>query len=151
MDLVRILPEPIAELPEAEQAARATISSDLCSLDDEHYFVRAVLHLPILKTGASLGFGVWGSLAKVNFNQYADEFDNPAPAFGPFFSWLCSYLRPYPDTSRVKAMMEFQPNNRRPVIRLEPTDHPLAIDQRNGITLDRLGEIYAAWGHTIEI
>ncbi len=28
-----------------------------------------------------------------------------------------------------------------PYVELEPTDHPLAIEQRNGITLDRVKEI----------
>ena len=29
----------------------------------------------------------------------------------------------------------------RPAIRVEPTDHPLAVDQRNGITLDKAWDI----------
>lgn len=28
-----------------------------------------------------------------------------------------------------------------PYVELEPTDHPLAIEQRNGITLERVKEI----------
>jgi hypothetical protein len=31
----------------------------------------------------------------------------------------------------------------RPYIELEPTDHPLAVEQRNGISVDRVAEIYA--------
>ncbi|WP_308294565.1 hypothetical protein [Streptomyces sp. RKAG290] len=36
---------------------------------------------------------------------------------------------------------------RRPLIELEPTDHPLAVEQRNGITLDRVREIAEAVQH----
>jgi hypothetical protein len=32
----------------------------------------------------------------------------------------------------------------RPLTKLEPTDYPLAVEQRNGITLDRFEEIVSA-------
>jgi hypothetical protein len=35
----------------------------------------------------------------------------------------------------------------RPFIELEPTDHPLALEQKNGITVDRVAEIYAYCVH----
>jgi hypothetical protein len=37
----------------------------------------------------------------------------------------------------------------RPTIELEPTSHPLAVEQRQGITFDRLLEIYALNGHDL--
>jgi hypothetical protein len=38
-------------------------------------------------------------------------------------------------------MVHTQPIGSRPLIELEPTDHPLAIEQRQGITLARVQEI----------
>ena len=35
----------------------------------------------------------------------------------------------------------FRGDGLRPAIELEPTDHPLAVDQRDGISLDRAWEI----------
>ena len=35
----------------------------------------------------------------------------------------------------------------RPYIELEPTDHPLAVEQRKGITADRVAEFYAHYEH----
>jgi hypothetical protein len=148
MDLTKILPDPVLGVPEDERSARAKISDDLCSLDGEHFFVRSVLYLPILQTESSFGFGVWGSLAEKNFRTYVDEFDNPTPEFGPFFSWLCSSLPPYEATAGLKAELDFQPNNQRPLIHLHESDHPLAIAQREGITIDNIEKIYAAWGHS---
>jgi len=40
-----------------------------------------------------------------------------------------------------------QAARQRPFIELEPTDHPLAVEQRSGITFDRLLELYAINGH----
>ena len=149
MDLVKNLPDTLFALPDEERQARAIVTDDLCSLDDEHFFVRAILPVPIIGTKDVFAFGVWGSVSQENFKTYATEFDNPAPAFGPFFSWLNSALGPYPNTFNLKSSLVFQPNNQRPVMRLDPSDHPLAVEQRTGITVDKLSEIYAAWGHEI--
>jgi hypothetical protein len=35
----------------------------------------------------------------------------------------------------------------RPRIELEPTDHPLAVEQREGISAARLAEIYSYFAH----
>lgn len=39
------------------------------------------------------------------------------------------------------------PDGPRPFIELEPTDHPLAVEQRTGITQDRVREIAEAVLH----
>lgn len=148
MDLAKILPDPIFVVPEEERPGRVKISDDLCALDGEHFFVRAVLYLPIHDTSNSFGFGVWGSLAEKNFQTYVDEFNNPAAQFGPYFSWLCSSLAPYGLSEGVKADMIFRPDNQRPVMELHESDHPLAIAQHEGITVDEVARIYEAWGHT---
>jgi hypothetical protein len=35
----------------------------------------------------------------------------------------------------------------RPFIELEPTDHPLAVEQREGISVERVAELYALVVH----
>lgn len=150
MALAKIKPDIVFVIPEEERQHRIRINSDLCSVDDEHFLVRAVLEIPIRETTECFEFGAWGSLSRKNFQIYFDEFDNPAPTFGPFFSYVASSLPPYPDLfeAEPKASMHFRPNGLRPLIHLDLCDHPLAIDQHEGITVDRLKEIYAAWGHT---
>ena len=37
-----------------------------------------------------------------------------------------------------------------PASSLNPSDHPLAVEQREGISLDRLFEIYGLNGHKFE-
>ncbi len=66
---------------------------------------------------------------------------------GPFFGWLNAWLTPYPDTVNLKTMVHLRDNGIRPLIELEPTDHPLAVEQREGITVERLAEIYSLIMH----
>jgi len=47
-----------------------------------------------------------------------------------------------------RAQLPKRESRRRPCLKLEPTDHPLPIERRDGITLDRL-EIYAMHVHDL--
>jgi hypothetical protein len=47
----------------------------------------------------------------------------------------------YPDTLNLKTMAHLRDNGIRPYIEVEPTEHPLAVDQHQGITLDRALEL----------
>jgi hypothetical protein len=68
---------------------------------------------------------------------------------GPWFGWFSNRLKGYDDTLNLKCQVHPRPGRQRPWIELEPTDHPLAVEQRRGMTLDRLLEIYALNGHDI--
>jgi hypothetical protein len=47
----------------------------------------------------------------------------------------------------LKTMVHLRDNGIRPYIELEPTVHPLAIEQRAGITVERVAEIYSLMMH----
>ena len=53
----------------------------------------------------------------------------------------------FPNMLRLKTKVHTQAGNLRPLVELEPTDHPLAVEQRNGITMDRVREIAEALLH----
>jgi hypothetical protein len=59
----------------------------------------------------------------------------------PNFGWLSNRLWQYPDTLNLKCKVISQPVDRRPLIELEPTDHPLSVEQRNGISQQRFIEL----------
>ena len=46
-----------------------------------------------------------------------------------------------PSALSLKTLVRTQPVGQRPLIELEPTDHPLAVEQRTGIMLVRVQEI----------
>jgi hypothetical protein len=47
-------------------------------------------------------------------------------------------------------MVHIRDNGIRPYIELQPTDHPLAIEQRNGITVERVAELYSLMMHSTD-
>lgn len=120
-------------------------------MGEEHFFVRCLLRLPIVtKPDASFGFGVWATLSNANFDLYLDTFNSGEQGdLGPWFGWFSNRLHGYPDTLGLKCHVLPQAERRRPLVQLEPTDHPLAVEQRLGITFDRVLEIYALYGHDL--
>jgi hypothetical protein len=127
-------------VPEEERGKRIRLTSDTCVIDDQDYFIRGVIDLPIHDYPRELGFGVWVSLKKENFMKYLENWDSDK--IGPFFGWLCTRIAYYhEDTRSLKTMVHFRTGGLRPIIELERTDHPLAVDQREGISLDKAWDI----------
>ncbi len=89
------------------------------------------------------------SLSRDNFSRAADMRHAPGrEAEGPYFGWLSTELSPYsPSTVNLKTHVHTRPVGQLPFIELEPTEHPLAVEQRHGITLDRVRDIAAAVLH----
>jgi hypothetical protein len=139
-DLGMHAPDPYLAVPENERAARTTFTPDRCTVrfeDGEHYFIRGVLSIPVHGQKAPFGLGLWVSQSQANFERYAR---NEEP-LGPTFGWLVNQLAHYPPTRLLKATVHFRDRNLRPSIELEPTDHPLAVEQRTGISVARAWDI----------
>jgi hypothetical protein len=127
------------------------LSEDFCVLDGQHYFVRSVLSLPLIGLpGRFFAFGVWSTLSKKNFALYTDSFDSGEQAsLGPWFGWFSNRLKGYPDTFNLKCQVHSQGGRTRPWLELEETNHPLTRESQEGISFDRMLEIYSLYGHSI--
>ncbi len=116
------------------------LTADTCVIDGESFFIRGVIEIPIHDSPDKFGFGVWVSQKKENFIAYSNN--SNSDKIGPFFGWLCNRITYYAEeTMLLKARAYFRGDNLRPFIELEQTEHPLAINQRNGISLDKAWEI----------
>lgn len=83
------------------------------------------------------------SLSKANFARATELWTSPERVQEPpYFGWLSSEVPTYePTTLNLKTKLHSQPVGVRPIAELEPTDHPLAVEQRIGITLARVQAI----------
>jgi hypothetical protein len=140
-------PDYAWNIPEAERAKRVILTSDLCAVDYEHYFIRGVLRVPILGTNEEFCWGVWTTLSLDNFRRYESHYDHDMSNWKPMFGWLSNQLPAYPETLNLKLSIQTRGSGDRPEFTLEPTDHPLAADQRDGIKPERLLEIVTPYLH----
>lgn len=133
-------PDPYWDVAEGERDSRVELTSDTCIIDRENFFIRGVIEIPVHEHPESFGFGAWVSQKRENFFEYLEHHDSAE--IGPSFGWLCTRITYYPEgTLLLKTMAHFRGGGLRPSIELEPTDHPLAVDQGEGISLARAWEI----------
>jgi hypothetical protein len=135
-------PTPYWDVPEEKREADVFLTSDSCVIADRFFFIRGLLSIPILGTDDQFIWGVWVSLSEPNFFLWQENYEAQQRShLGPFFGWLCTCLPIYPDTMHLKTMVHLRDNGVRPRIELEQTEHPLAMDQRQGIAVQRALEI----------
>jgi hypothetical protein len=129
--------------PEWEEAINETfINEDYCAIEDRDFFVRGVIHLPIIGAAETFRWGVWGSVSRENFKKLLDLNDDPKRVELPeMFSWMSSRIPEYPETLNLKMYAHIQEVGWRPNFRLELTDHPLSQEYHQGITPERVKEI----------
>jgi hypothetical protein len=129
----------------------STLEPELCIVRAQHFFVRARLVIPVVDASPAGDFewGVWVSLSRPNFARALEIWTTPGRENEPpCFGWLSTELPLYqPSTLELKTNVHTQVVGERPLVELEPTDHPLAVEQRTGITLARVQEIAEALLH----
>ena len=128
-------------IPPEERQDRGELSSDQCVID-EHFFILGRLEIPVVGEPEPFSWNVWVSLSETNFVRVQELWKtNGREQEPPYFGWLNTSLPYYPETLGLKTHVHTRPVGERPFIELEHTDHPLAIEQRTGITMQRVQEI----------
>ncbi len=140
------VPDHYARLTEEQKSSVGQISSDLCTITRDEgtdYFIRAVLEVPIHGVSEPFMWGLWVSLSEKSFRRYVATYDNPVEGDG-FFGWVCNKVPWYPPAGSLATDVRVQLNGDRPLLVLHhgsANDHPLIVDQRNGISVVKAQEI----------
>ena len=138
------LPLPVFQVPTAERGRRAEISSDLCMLDGEHFFILGNIDVKVRESEDFIRWTAWTSLSKANFSRVVELWETAGrESEPPYFGWLCNLLPGYESTLHLKTHVHTQVVGTRPFIEVEP-DHPLGLEQRDGITRARFDELVHA-------
>ncbi|MBI1249121.1 DUF2199 domain-containing protein [bacterium] len=138
-------------ISEAERDSRCDLTDELCVVDKEHFFIRGCLEIPVVDSERPFIWGVWTSLSKDNFRRTWKLWEKAGrESEPPYFGWLSTSLPLYPDAMYLKTHVHTRPVGERPFIELEQTDHPLAVEQREGITMQQVEEIASQLMHSDE-
>ena len=124
------------------------LSEDFCVLDGKYFMIRAVLQIPVQEVGGIFGFGCWSTLSRENFDKYIQGFDTSEyPDTGPWSGWLCNQLADYIGADPLAVWVQPRADRQRPLLWVMDDDHPLAIAQEEGVTAERVLEIFKFYGH----
>ncbi len=136
-------PAPVGDwlVPENERGTRCELTGDICLVDNQFYIVGS-LELPLIGSQVIFSWDVWVSLSFENMKRTQELWESESRVDeSPYFGWLSSALPCYPETVGLKTNVHTREVGRRPFIKLEATNHPLAVEQRNGITIERVKRI----------
>lgn len=129
-------------LPRWRRLAKASLGSDDSVIDGRQYYIRGCLEVPVESSPEPLVWGVWVSLDKPDFEQWVSVFDaSERSHLGPYPGRLETALPLYLDTLQLEVLVRLRDNGLRPLVELEPGDHPLVVEQRQGINIDRAVEL----------
>jgi hypothetical protein len=139
------------QVPENERDERTFLSSDTCVIDDKDFFIKGCLEMPVLGCDDLFSFNAWVSLSETNFFKFQDLLDvEEREHHEPMIGWFSTWIYPFEDTEKLIAKIHFRNNGIRPFLELQPTEHPLALAQKNGITKEKIQEIYEHYVHGSE-
>ncbi|MGI9412100.1 MAG: DUF2199 domain-containing protein [Hyphomicrobiales bacterium] len=133
-------------VPEDERADRVVIDDDTCVIDEDAYYIRGLLEIPIEEVEEPFSWGVWVSQSRESFERYLETYDDDQTGDGSF-GWLPVSMpgydraRPGQETEYLGCDVKWSSRGQRPLVVPHETDHPLYRDIVNGITWDRAVEL----------
>jgi hypothetical protein len=136
MDIGYQKPADYFKIPPDGREKRIKLSSDLCSIDDSEFYIRGILALPIKDSTKEFRWGVWIRVQESDFKRHIELWDGNIPPDEPaLVGYLSGGAKDYEDSDTLEVKVHLQPGNQRPRFEVVSDQHPLGIDQRNGITM----------------
>lgn len=139
LDLAYLRPADVFKIPESQRGKRIRINEDLCIIDDHEFYIRGILVLPIRNTEKRFAWGVWARVSEADYQRYLKLWDvDSVEGEEPFAGKLSGGVKFYPDSDLLDVTVHLQPNNQRPLFKVISSEHLLGVDQRAGITMDKV-------------
>lgn len=125
-------------VPPDEREQRIEYGESWCYVDEEHFFHRGRLTIPIIDYHEDLVFNVWTTISEDNFCLRMDLWEYPERINQePYFGWMQTDVPTYGKTISLKSIAIEQSLGLIPEIKLIEENHLLTIDQQNGITFEK--------------
>lgn len=98
-------PDTYANLSRDDRDNRALISSDQCIIDQEQFYLRGCLELPIVNSNHIFLWGAWARVHEKDFDQIHEFWETAGRegAIGPFKGRLANSLSIYPRNSQFET------------------------------------------------
>ncbi len=125
-----------------ERETRWEMDSDLAALDGERFFIRGLVAIPVRGEAHPYEWGVWAAVGEADYRRYDAAYDDPERHRLPAFPGrLATQLPGYPQTLGVPVTVRLGEGTSRPSFTVDDAAHPLALEQRDGIYVERLLEM----------
>jgi len=146
------VPLAATEIPPAELEMRLVLTRDQCVIDGTAFYLRGRVVVPVIGLEEPFIWGVWAEVSPKNFVRTHELWNQPGREREPQYpGWLDTDLPIYDmthdtthgTTVNLEVGVQTQVVGRRPHFAIVSARHPLAVEQREGITLERVKQIAA--------
>ena len=143
-------PDAYFAVPVDERETRVKMTADLAMIDGKHGFIRGVLEIPVRGEPNPFGWGIWVRVERDVFDHHAYAGrEGFAPVPPPAAGRIATQLPGYPQTLGVPVRVEASQNTtERPFFRTVDESHPLGVEQREGIHVERALEHLSRYLHS---
>ncbi len=133
-----------AELSPDEQLQRGKAGTDQTVIDDRHFFIRGRIEDSVTDTGETFAWLVWVEVSADDFCKMSDLWtvDGRETMAQPYDDRLANSLGIYKEpTLGLPVKLHTRAVGERPFVEIVG-EHQLRDEQRQGITLRRVQEVY---------
>jgi hypothetical protein len=135
-------PMAAAAVPMEELEQRIVFTPDQCVIDGKDFYLRGRILVPVIGLEEPFVWGVWAEVSPVNFVRTNELWTMEGrEAEAAFPGWLNTQLPVFGYTFNLEVSVQTQRVGKRPHFTVIDEEHPLAVEQRNGITMRRVEEI----------
>jgi hypothetical protein len=136
MSFAAEFPDMYASMKREERDTRALIGSDQCVIDEQRFFLRGCLEVPILGSEEPSVWGLWVSVKEEVYDEVSDcwTLEGREKLHGAYKGRLANSLTVYPETLNLKTEISLQPVGTRPLLKI---GEPLARSRAVGRHLSR--------------
>jgi len=133
------LPEDVFKLSQSEQDKHGRLSSEYVVLNDNRFFVRGLIPLPVFCRAEPYHIGAWAEVSERHFFRVLQLSTKPAQASAPPISARLANLLPYHEsTLGLPITLQLTGPDTRPAFQLRPCKHALYVEQSEGIDETRV-------------
>jgi len=144
-------PSVVLPIPRADWPSRVSLSGDDCVVDRTTYLVRGCLDLPIRSTSDVFRWLVWVRVDRVGYRYTMSPWRRLFRLRHPPYAGELDTALPYDSpTSSLPVEVRDAGPGYRPAVAVANPRHPLALEQRDGIPLERAYELAGIMLHAWE-
>lgn len=141
-------PDPYLQIPQNERDNRAELGDSQCIIDGEKFFVRGCLEIPIIGRDAKFIWGLWVVVWDRDFDWIEETWNKQGrEANAPLIPGrIVNELPEYPSVFNLKVKLRTREVGG-PLIEPQEDEHPITLEYRRGITVERAFELSALAMH----
>ncbi|RXH55287.1 hypothetical protein GRAN_4391 [Granulicella sibirica] len=135
-------PAAMLAIPDTDWNERVMMTPDQCVIDGNTFYLRGRIPVPVIGLEEPFIWGVWAEVGPKDFLRANELWNTPGrESEAPFRGYLDTNVFLFGNTMNLEVWVQTQIVGHRPHFAIANEQHPLAIEQRDGITMERVVEI----------